>query len=165
MRATAAAIDRYVRQTAELLERYGVLLSSPANGATIEIVEAPSGALSWELRGELPDGDALFRAAVAIREEFRPVGGGWYERSRYEYELVDRARDLRRAFHLHVPEWFERTHLVVVHEHCERPIGTIRCPHYEGSPVRDSFEGIARLMDAWTADPIDCADLRCLEAA
>ena len=69
----------------------------------------------------------------------------------------------RRAFHLHDPEVFLRRFLVLVHEHCERPIGTSHCDHYAGLPMRDSREGIGRILAAWT-DGFDCHALTCLEA-
>jgi hypothetical protein len=76
--------------------------------------------------------------------------------------LLDHERDFRRAHHLHDRDVFVRRFNVVVHEHCERPIGNVQCAHYEGSPIRDAFAGVVALLDAWTADPPECADLRCL---
>jgi hypothetical protein len=64
---------------------------------------------------------------------------------------------------VHFPEWFRARHLVLVHEHCERPIGRVACEHYEGSPIKDGFAGVVALLDVWTAEPPDCASLRCLE--
>jgi hypothetical protein len=101
-------------------------------------------------------------AEIGVREEFRPVGPDLYERSRYEYELLDLARDYRRSFHLHFPEWFEREFLVVVHEHCERPVGRVDCEHYEGAPIKDAYAGISVLMEVWTGETPECTDLRCL---
>ena len=59
-------------------------------------------------------------------------------------------------------QWFERRYLVVVHEHCERPLGDAACDHYEGSPIRDGYAGVMVLIDAWTDEP-GCFELRCLE--
>ena len=92
-----------------------------------------------------------------------PAGPDVYARTRYEYELRDEARGYRRALHLHSPESFMRAYLVVVHEHCERPIGAKTCEHHEGSPVKDAFAGVGALIDAWTGDPPDCRRLRCLD--
>jgi hypothetical protein len=58
---------------------------------------------------------------------------------------------------------FVRRFDVVVHEHCEQPIGTVECAHYEGSPVRDAFAAVVALVDAWIADPPECSDVRCLD--
>jgi hypothetical protein len=113
--------------------------------------------------GSLPDDTHPARARVVIREGFQRMSPDLYERSRYEYELVDRARDFRRAFHLHFPEWFGRRFLVVVHEHCERPIGLVGCEHYAGRPIKDAYEGVATIMDVWTAEPPHCEALKCLD--
>lgn len=126
------------------------------------IEEDDAGVLSFELLGDLPDGQEPATAEVGVREEFRPIGPDLYERSRYEYGLLDHARDYRRSFHLHFQEWFAREFLVVIHEHCERPIGQVDCEHYEGSPIRDACAGIGVLMDVWTGETPDCADLTCL---
>jgi hypothetical protein len=52
--------------------------------------------------------------------------------------------------------------MVVVHEHCEQPVGHAVCPHYEGSPIRDAYAGIVALMRVWTDPAPDCSNLRCL---
>jgi hypothetical protein len=162
MRGTYQEISRYLTSAAVLLERYGVTLRLPGHSDELELLEDPSGRLSFELLGDLPSEADPGRSEIAVREEFRPLGGGRYERSRYEYEIIDRERDHRRAFHLHFPEWFERTFMVVVHEHCEQPVGHVACPHYEGSPIRDAYAGIVALMRVWTDPAPDCAELRCL---
>ena len=82
----------------------------------------------------------------------------------YTYELIDHERDSRRALHLHNADWFVQTYRVVVHEHCERPIGTTHCDHFAGTPVRDGYEALDRLMETWTHDdPVDCTSYACLE--
>lgn len=160
MRGTADALEGYLSDVANLLERMGVTVRGPAD---IALLEDADGHLSFELVGDLPDGGRPARSEVAIREVFEPEGPDQYGRTRYEYELIDRERDFRRAFHLHSPDWFERRYLVVVHEHCERPLGTIDCEHYHGTPIKDAFGGIHAILDAWTADPPECSDLRCLD--
>ena len=162
MQLYSADLDAYVADLAELIERYGVVLSRPAAGEDIELLEDGLGRISFELIGDLPDDRQPPLATVAVREEFTPAGEA-YRRSRYEFELIDRERDFRRAYHLHSSEWFEQTHLVVVHEHCELPIGDTRCAHYEGSPIRDGYQGIVTLLTAWTGEPPDCSSLPCLE--
>lgn len=152
----------YLSRIALLMERFGATLDLPA-GVDLELLEDDHGALSFELIGNLPDGTHPAMSRLVIREAFRRLSPDLYERSRYEYELVDGARDVRRAFHLHFPEWFGRRFLVVVHEHCERPIGLAACDHYAGRPIEDALAGVMTLMDAWTAEPPDCAALTCLE--
>ena len=162
MPLTDPAVDDYVSRVVELLERYGVVLMKPAPGEPVEVLEADDGSLSFELIGSRPDGRVPALSTLEVRERLRPIDGELFERDGYEYELIDRERDFRRAFHLHDPEWFERRHLVVVHEHCERPLGDAACDHYEGSPIRDGYAGVTVLMDAWTGEP-GCSESRCLE--
>jgi hypothetical protein len=163
VRGSNHALGEYLAAVAALLERFGVSLTSRGPDGDLELLEDPDGNLTFELIGTLPDGATAARSTVAVREEFQPIAADLYERRRYEFELIDRGHDYRRAFHLHSREWFERRHLVVVHEHCERPIGTVRCPHYEGSPIRDAFAGILALVTEWVDPPHDCSALRCLE--
>ena len=160
MRATFGSVEEYLGNVAHLLERFGIALRGEAD---LSLLEDRHGGLSFELMGDMPDGHDPARAEITIREGFDPNQGDGYVRARYEYELLDRGRDFRRSFHLHFPDWFEREFLVVTHEHCERPIGTVKCEHYQGSPLRDAFAGVVALIDVWTADPPDCAAIRCLE--
>ena len=162
MRATYTDIESYLVGVVALLERHGIVLREPAQGDDLVIEEDDAGALSFELLGELPHGEELVVAQVEMRDEFRRIGPDLYERSRYAYELLDHARDYRRSFHLHSREWFEREFLVIVHEHCERPIGQVDCEHFEGAPIKDAYAGVGLLMDVWTGETPDCADLRCL---
>lgn len=159
MRLTDDGLDTYLASVADLLDRYGLELDSNDQSLTID---QSGDARRLGVRALLPEG-ASTGAVVEIRETWVTVGAGVFERVEYAYELIDDARDVRRAFHLHFQEWFERRFLVVVHEHCEHPIGEVRCGHYEGSPIRDAFAGVMALIDAWTAEPADCAALRCLE--
>ncbi|HET7026101.1 MAG TPA: hypothetical protein VFI28_00260 [Candidatus Limnocylindrales bacterium] len=90
------------------------------------------------------------------------IGADTFERAEYVYELLDHERNIRRAFHPHDAEAFIRRFQVVVHEHCEHPIGSSVCDHYEGSPVRDAFAGVRLLVDAWAGETPDCSALVCL---
>lgn len=161
MQLAGPAIDDYAVRIAELLERYGVVLTVPGPGHPVEVLEADDGSLSFELLGALPEGRDPARSTLAVRERFRSIGGDRYERDGYEYELVDRERSFRRAFHFHDAEWFERRYLVLVHEHCEQPLGQSACDHYHGAPVRDGYAGVVALLDAWTGEP-SCGGLECL---
>jgi len=162
MRLAAPAVDDHASRIAELLERYGVVLSKPAPGEPVEVLEADDASLSFELIGSLPDGRAPALSTLEVRERFRTLDGELFERDGYEYELIDRERDSRRAFHLHDSEWFERRYLVVVHEHCEHPVGDTACGHYHGVPIRDGYAGVMALIAAWTSEP-GCSGLRCLD--
>jgi hypothetical protein len=156
-------VDDYAARLVELLERYGVILTKPAHLERAEILDADDGSLSFELIGSLPDGRQPALSTIEMRERFQPIAGDRFERVGYEYELLDHERDFRRAFHLHDPEWFEHTYLVLVHEHCERPVKHVACTHYHGLPVRDGYAGVVALFDAWTDEPPVCSKLRCLE--
>jgi hypothetical protein len=163
VRLSGQALEGYVANTALLLERYGVVLELEPDEA-LELDESETGRLSFSVRGFLPDGRRPPGAIVDVREIWRPTAVGPYERSDYAYELLDHERDFRRAFHLHDAEVFVRRHDVVVHEHCERPIGNAPCAHVSGFPVRDAFAGVERLLDAWLDPQIpDCDAFECLE--
>jgi len=157
------AVDEYASRLVEVLERYGVVLQKPAPTEPIEIVQADDGSLGFELIGSLPDGREPALSTLEVRERFRPVTADIFERDRYEYELIEHERDYRRAFHLHDPAWFEERYLVVVHEHCERPIATAPWDHYQAPPIRDGYAGVVALIDAWTGEPPDCSLLLCLD--
>ena len=106
-----------------------------------------------------------FRKQIAVREELASTGDHAYETTAYAFELVDSVSDVRRSFHLHDPDWFARRFQVVVHEHCEHPIGRADCAHFEGHPVRDAFRGVMLLVEAWMGGATDCRGLRCLDGA
>jgi hypothetical protein len=159
---TQAALEDYLSRVAELLERYGVALDiGPQEDLALE--ESPSGARSFELRGFLPDGQMPPGSTVVLREVWSRATGNRLERTGYEFELLDHERDFRRAFHLHDPEFFIGRFQVVVHEHCEQPIGTAPCDHMAGDPVRDAYQGVEVLLGVWV-DPVvpDFSRFRCL---
>jgi hypothetical protein len=162
MRGSRAEIGDYVSRVALLLERSGVALHLPEDGQLEASEWARDGSLGFELVGELA-ADRSQTSRIRVRERFEHIGPDDYERVGYEYELLDRELDLRRAFHLHDADWFARTFMVVVHEHCEHPIGQVTCPHYVGSPLKDAFAGVMALMAAWAEGRADCSGLRCLE--
>ncbi|MDQ3476194.1 MAG: hypothetical protein M3492_07650, partial [Actinomycetota bacterium] len=120
--------------------------------------------LSFELRGFLPDAHQPPRSVLELREVWQPTESGVLERRDYAYELLDQERGYRRAFHLHDRDWFADHFDVVVHEHCEQPIGTAPRDHVAGHPVRDGFRAAELLMAIWV-DPVvpDSAALPCLE--
>lgn len=162
MQLSVEDLEDYLSRVAELLERYGVVLDL---GSVQQLVldESPSGAMSFALRGFLPDGRTPPRSVVEVRELWRLVAPDAVERWEYEFELIDHERTYRRAFHLHDAEATIRRFRSVVHEHCERPIGTAPCAHLAGLPVRDAFGGVELLLRAWI-DPVpDYAAMTCLE--
>lgn len=112
------------------------------------------------LEAELPGAGLPPVSRVIVRETFELIGGAW-EQVGYRYELIDREADGRRAYHLHDPESFLKRYRTLVHEHCERPIGSARCDHYGGLPIGDSHDGVQRILRVWT-DGFDCDELTCL---
>ena len=163
MQLSIAALEDYLSRVAELLERYGVVLDLEPT-APLVLEESPSGAMSFALRGFLPDGRTPPLSILEIRERWRRLGPDEVERWEYEFELLDHERGFRRAFHLHHADEFIRRFHVVVHEHCERPIGTAPCGHVVGSPVRDGYRGVEILLEAWIAPSMpDCSAMTCLE--
>ena len=163
MRGTYDEVADYLTRVATLLERNGVTLRTPEDGDLELSEQEGSGELSFELWGDLPDSRSPGRSELVVREHFEREGADDFVRFAYAYELLDGERDFRRAFHLHDPEWFQREFLVVVHEHCERPVGHALCGHFEGSPIKDAYGGVMTLMETWCAEPPDCAQLRCLD--
>lgn len=162
MQLTDDGLDAYVAAVAGLLERYGASLEVDALGVVIE--ETPLGNAAFQLRGFLPGGPQPATSVVEIREVWNRSSVDLLERSEYEYELLDHERGFRRAWHLHDRDFFIARYQVVVHEHCERPIGIAPCPHVEGSPVRDAFAGVMRLIAAWTDPELPaCGSLPCLD--
>ena len=161
MRLAARQLEDYLADVAELAERYGVVLDLP-DGAALSLETEPLGSVLFTLRGLLPDGRQPPRSVVEIAERWTPRGDE-YERTAYRYELIDHERNHRRAFHRHDDAYFERTFGVVVHEHCESPIGQVRCPYFFGPPVRDGFRAVELLMATWVSDGPDCDALPCLE--
>ena len=162
MRLPAADILDYAADLVALLERSGVEVVGPEAPDPLEVRRMPGGTTAIAIAGQLPAWGATPSASLLVRETYEPVGSNTLERTSYAFELIDHGRGFRRAFHQHDDAWFVRHHLVVVHEHCERPIGFAPCAHFEGTPVRDGFAGILALLDAWIIAPPDCSTFRCL---
>lgn len=162
MQLKSPELDDYVADLALLAERYGITLDlAPDEALAVEIER--DGALRFNLTGVLPDGRRPSAAVVQVGEKWRPVENDRYERSAYRYELIDVGRNFRRGFHRHDDGAFERRFGVVVHEHCESPIGDAPCAVFLGPPVRDGYRAIVLLVSTWLADTPDCAALPCLE--
>lgn len=119
------------------------------------------GSAQLELIGHLPGG-----ASLVVKERWlRTFHDRQWEPSGYIYELLDVERGFRRGWHMHNPNWFARRHRVIVHEHCEQPIGTVACDHYAGVPVPNGWAGVDLAMKAWLVEFEGCAGLVCLEPA
>jgi hypothetical protein len=162
VRLASGQLEDHLADVAELLERHGVILElGPDDDLVLE--QTPSGRLFFDLRGHLPDGRHPARSVIEMREIWRPADGA-FERFEYTYELIDQQRGFRRAFHLHDRDAFVRRFNVVVHEHCEQPLGRASCSHYAGVPVRDAFAAVMQLIEVWVEPSVpDCAALVCLD--
>jgi hypothetical protein len=117
------------------------------------------------ISGDLPGSGMPRRSELQFSERWiRTYADQPWRLAEYAYELLDHERDVRVALHLHDQAWFVDTYKVVVHEHCEHPIGSVACRHYAGAPVANSFDAVDRLLEIWTRDtPPDCTASVCLE--
>ena len=161
MRLSERDLEEYVLDIAGLAERYGIVLEPGGNGET-RIELGPAEERFFTMRGSMPNGRHPPPSVVEISERWASEGHE-YERTAYRYELIDHERDYRRAFHRHDDRYFERAFGVLVHEHCESPIGRVGCPHFFGPPVRDGFRAVELLMAVWVGEALDCDALPCLE--
>ena len=161
MQLSGDALEDHVGALARLLERFGAVLDPDDD---IRIRERPDGDRWFELAANLPGAPGAAASRILVQERWHRVAADALERAEYAYELLDQERTARRAFHRHDVDWFVHRYSVVVHEHCERPIGVAPCAHIEGRPIRDGFAGVMRLIETWTdPEPPDCRAFRCLE--
>jgi len=160
-----------MRFSGERLDRYGLALATrlDAIGADLDagspaLAEADDGRISLAISASLPGSPSSARARIELVEHWA-VDGSAYQLIGYRYELIDHENDRRRAFHRHDDALFIRAFDVVVHEHCEEPIGVVRCAHGAGLPKRDGFEALNDLLSAWSTPPAAaiCAGLPCLD--
>lgn len=152
------ALNQYVVGLAKALDTRGFEIEG---GPVAEF--DPTGHVAYSVVGVLdePDGG---RTEIILDEIWRPLPERRWERREYTYDLVDRPRQRRRAFHLHDRELAEAALRTVVHEHCEERIGQPACPHYLGRELPDGYQAIDLLLAAWL-EPGDlgCASLICLD--
>lgn len=152
------ALNQYVVGLAKALDTRGFEIEG---GPVAEF--DPTGHVAYSVVGVLdePDGG---RTEIILDEIWRPLPERRWERREYTYDLVDRPRQRRRAFHLHDRELAEAALRTVVHEHCEERIGQPAGPHYLGRELPDGYRAIDLLLAAWL-EPGDlgCASLICLD--
>lgn len=151
------ALDRYIVSLAKALYTRGFEL--PANPTALR---DPSGAVRFSINGFIPgptsDGDE-----IVLEEIWAPVRNHEWLRREYAYEMIDRARHRRRAFHLHDGGLASRFG-VSVHEHCEEELGAPDCQHYLGRELPHGYLALELLVAAWVEPgPLDCDALTCLE--
>lgn len=121
-----------------------------------------TGAVGFEMTGELPGPSEPQLAVITAREIWEPAGNDRYERAEYAYDLIDYPANRRRAFHMHdVPTYLARLG-VTAHEHCEEVLGRPACDHYLGLPVYSGYDGLNSLLACWSdPGPLGCSRLRC----
>jgi hypothetical protein len=156
---SAQALGEYVSGLAKATYSRGFELpSSP-------IIEVDrTGFLAFSITGTIPDPAAAEAAEISLDEIWRPLPGQRWERREYTYDLIDRPRRRRRAFHLHDRDLAEATFGVPVHEHCEETLGEPTCAHYLGRAMPDGYLALEFLMAAWVEPgALGCEGLRCLE--
>lgn len=123
-----------------------------------------SGYIAFDVAGTVVDADGTVDTEIRLGEIWRPLSERRWERDEYTYDLIDRGRARRRAFHLHdraLSEAHLRSH---VHEHCEETMGAATCGHYLGRELLDGFVAIELLMAAWLEPrALGCANLVCLD--
>ena len=122
-----------------------------------------TGHVAYSVVGAFDEPDPGGRTEIILDEIWRALTERRWERREYTYDLVDRPRHRRRAFHLHDRELAETALRTVVHEHCEEVIGRPVCRHYLGRELPDGYQAIDLLVAAWV-EPGDlgCASLICL---
>ena len=111
---------------------------------------------------KLPGPQAPSPAEVVFQEVWEPVAEEHYQRVEYLYDLIDRPRSRRRAFHAHDVPQFISEFDVVTHEHCEHALGAPTCTHYYGLPV-DAYDAFRSFALIWgQRGPLGCEELRCM---
>jgi len=152
-------LNQYVIGLAKALDTRGFEV---AGGPVAEV--GATGHVAYSIVGILDEAGAAGRTEISLDEIWRPLSERRWERREYAYDLLDRARRRRRAFHLHDRELSEAALRTVVHEHCEEVLGEAACEHYLGRELPDGYQAIELLMAAWV-DPghLGCAQLVCLE--
>lgn len=106
-----------------------------------------------EVQGDAPGGDLPRLASFVYREAFARIRDRWHLVA-YAYELLDRVRGGRRAYHWHDD---------LFHAHCVEPQGSAG-QHFRATPM-DVFEAHDEFSRIYLSDErIRCDDLRPLLA-
>jgi hypothetical protein len=157
---STTSLNQYVIGLAKALETRGFDVEA---GPVAEFDAA--GHVAYSVVGALDEADDAGRTEISLDEIWHPLPERRWERREYTYDLVDRPRSRRRAFHLHDRELAEAALRTVVHEHCEERIGQPACQHYLGRELPDGYQAIDLLMAAWV-EPGDlgCHSLVCLDS-
>ena len=156
-----ASLNQYVIGLAKALYTRG--FNIPV-GPVAEFDE--SGHVVFGITGVVTDEHGGLDVEISLDEIWRPLPESRWERDEYTYDLVDHARNRRRAFHLHDRALSEARLRSVVHEHCEEAIGAPPCNHYLGRELPDGYVALDLLTAAWLEPrALGCGDLVCLDSA
>ena len=153
-----AQLNRYVIGVAKALYTRGFELG---DGPTAEFDDA--GDIVFGIAASTTAADGSVDAEIVLDELWTPRPERRWERSEYTYDLVDRGRGRRRAFHLHDRALAQARLRSHVHEHCEETLGSPRCAHYLGREIPDGYFAVDLLVAAWLEPgSLGCSDLVCL---
>ena len=163
---TLASADDLITYLADLvgrLDSFAVTLLPPNAREEIGLGQEEDGSLVIDLEARLPVARRSPDVELDLFERWTPAGRDTFERTAYRFELRNRDRGYRRAYHRHDVDHFVRSFDVATHEHCEAAIGFSICSHYRGLPVGDAVDAFDRLYNLWLTDAApDCSALRCL---
>ncbi|HYN69289.1 MAG TPA: hypothetical protein VEX41_03655 [Candidatus Eisenbacteria bacterium] len=153
------SLNQYILGLAKALDTRGFDVES---GPIAEF--DPAGYVAYSVVGVLQEPPGSGRTEISLDEIWHPLPERRWERREYSYDLLDRPRHRRRAFHLHDRELAEAALRSIVHEHCEEVIGQPACRHYLGRELPDGYQAIDFLMAAWV-EPGDLgsSSLVCLD--
>lgn len=123
-----------------------------------------SGHIAFRVGGIVLGPDGAVDAEISLDELWRPLPERRWERDEYTYDLIDRGRNRRRAFHLHDRSLAQARLRSHVHEHCEEVAGEPACGHYLGREIPDGYVALDLLVAAWLEPrALGCPDLICLD--
>lgn len=155
--------------TPHSLNEYIVSLAKSLHTRGFELAEGPvaevdrDGLVAFSITAFISDLD-LATAEIDLDEIWRPLPDGRLRRLEYAYDLIDRPRRRRRAFHLHDRDLAEASLGTAVHEHCEEILGQPDCAHHVGRELPDAHVAIDLLVAAWIEPAeLGCSSLICLD--
>jgi hypothetical protein len=156
---TRHALELYITGLAKALYTRGFEIPSHP---TAEI--DPDGTVAFSIVGAIPEPDSAVTSEIDLDEVWRPAHDDQLRRDAYAYELIDRPRGRRRAFHMHDRDAATALFGTGVHEHCEEVLGHSACDHYLGRELPNGYLAIELLIAAWLEPgQLDCSSLICLD--
>ena len=157
--ATSGELRRHLGTLSSILWNYGATFAVPT------LDRYGESEVGFAFAAQLPGASQPKPPLIELTEVWTPERRGQYRLVEYAYEFIEYPLARRRAFHRHDPERFSHEFGVIVHEHCEEILGQPACSHYYGLPV-DAYKAIGRFLSSWgQAEPLGCAELRCMGEA